>query len=712
MTFTNSINGFDGAQELLIKLVEQSPDDWATRKRVVQVLYDAEFYREASKLVWSAPEVPPVTEEVVFTTRVVAKGQPERAVRLISKMIEGNQDDPAENLNIAKSLMKEGLVLQALRFYGAATVGDKKLVDADFELELVNADCGDDHWRDLTEADDFPWDGPQDMSISDLTESDGEASAAEVLLNSVTQRVPLKAPVKKTATTSEQEAGAEDAVVLPTSPAREPKPMLSPAAEALVSQQAQKSSGDAADAQLNEDESFSSLVNFFKHKEMEQGQELPSPPKKSQPLATAATSVDLSADTGTEKPPAPPAPSSALIETIQPRPSTTLKEVVPEVVVAEDPKPTPEQAVPSQSIPSQPVQQQAIPSQVITKPVALTEPVTEPIVEPVALTQPVTEVVHQAEQNTVVNEPFSASSFTVQENAPEATKLQPDLNDVTDNEPVISAAIEPVSAPLEESFQSGAEEAPIQSPPEQVQEENVDLSDQVANALAEREVITNEPKKRGFFAALANLFKRSKPKTQQPREVMAASAEIPSQPAVVENVAPQPESMAAEQPAVTSTSEPNADAKTVNTAVATTVLRKPEQEAHQPPRELDGRTQLVALAPEDGSVFFDELSAKYNNFGAGQLPPAAMVARDMANVDYLQLIREACAKDLTAFSKLLGLHRVMTESDCSAWVEDMDLLRKGYGDAVLATVVSKYSVSECREILGAVYQRPGAQAAI
>ena len=70
MILTNSINGFDGAQELLIKLVEQSPDDWETRKRVVQVLYDAEFYREAAKLVWGAPEIPPVTDDIAFTARV------------------------------------------------------------------------------------------------------------------------------------------------------------------------------------------------------------------------------------------------------------------------------------------------------------------------------------------------------------------------------------------------------------------------------------------------------------------------------------------------------------------------------------------------------------------------------------------------------------------------------------------------------------------
>ncbi|MEJ6702070.1 MAG: hypothetical protein QNL01_14035 [Akkermansiaceae bacterium] len=41
----------------------------------------------------------------------------------------------------------------------------------------------------------------------------------------------------------------------------------------------------------------------------------------------------------------------------------------------------------------------------------------------------------------------------------------------------------------------------------------------------------------------------------------------------------------------------------------------------------------------------------------------------------------------------------------------MNLLRKGYGDDVLATVVSKYSVTECREILNSVYTTPSRQVA-
>ncbi len=50
----------------------------------------------------------------------------------------------------------------------------------------------------------------------------------------------------------------------------------------------------------------------------------------------------------------------------------------------------------------------------------------------------------------------------------------------------------------------------------------------------------------------------------------------------------------------------------------------------------------------------------------------------------------------------------MTEADCFDWVDDMNLLRMGFGDAVLATVVSKYSVDECLEILGDVYRSAAA----
>ena len=663
MTLTNSLNGFDGAQELLIKLVEQSPEDWETRKRVVQVLFDSGLYREASKLVWNAPEVPSVSEEIVFTAKIVAMGQPERAVRLFSTMVETNQGNPEENLKVAKALMKQGLVLQALRFYGVATAMDTSLIDEDFELVLVNADCGDDNWRDLADGEDFPWDGPQDMGIADMMddEGNGEASAAEILLSSVTQRVPLKAPVKDTAATTEIAPTHEQTSVKPTAQAKTPKPILSPAAEALVKQQ---SVAVTTPQEANEDGSFSSLVNFFKHKELEQGQDLDvakKDPVKSQPLATIATSVDTRAHTTVDtRAELPPAPSSPLVQGFQPRPSDALKQLVPAPAstqaVESAPEPVPE--APSVDAPQPPV--------------FSSQEIVAPVVEP--------------QLDGTASEPVPRLTEAVVENVTPITQ------------PLVSAeAPEPVVAQPEQE-------------PEQPIAQEEDLSDVVANALAEREVSSPVSESGGLFSKIKNVFSRSKSDLgNETKHESVAEPVVSAAP-----VADAPKS-AVEETTQVEASAPveNNPAQVVAPAaspLSTTVLRKPEQQQNEPPKELDGRTQLVALAPQDGSVFFDQLAAKYNNLTGDQLPPAAMVARDMANVDYVQLIREACSKDLNAFSKLLGLHRVMTESNCPAWVEDMDLLRKGYGDAVLATVVSKYSVSECREILGAVYQRPGAQA--
>ena len=86
----------------------------------------------------------------------------------------------------------------------------------------------------------------------------------------------------------------------------------------------------------------------------------------------------------------------------------------------------------------------------------------------------------------------------------------------------------------------------------------------------------------------------------------------------------------------------------VSSGVATPIARQPEKKEHAPPRELDGRTQLVALAPQDGTVFFDQLREKYQNV-AGELPQAALVAQQ-ENIDYLKLINDACNKDCLLYT--------------------------------------------------------------
>jgi len=228
-------------------------------------------------------------------------------------------------------------------------------------------------------------------------------------------------------------------------------------------------------------------------------------------------------------------------------------------------------------------------------------------------------------------------------------------------------------------------------------EDEDDFNDLPTNNLVRRQLQSSKPKPEGMFSSLTGMFKRSKGDDDDDLEQEDSISE--------ESSTSMQKSESEGGNAPTGQVQPNSE------PVSTTVVPRREPKGYEPPKELDGRTQLVALAPQDGNVYFEELIEKYNDLPVDQLPPAVTVARDMANVDYLALVQAACVKDLDAFSKLLGLHRVMTEADCSAWVHDMDLLRKGYGDAVLATVVSKYSVVECREILGAVYQRPGARKA-
>ncbi|MBT8036900.1 MAG: tetratricopeptide repeat protein [Verrucomicrobiae bacterium] len=373
------IGGLGSALELLVKHVEQNPDDWETRKQVVQVLYNSECYRDASKMVWSAPEIPPVGDEVVFAARVVSKGQPARAVRLFDKVVEKNIKHPDQNLALAKLLVKAGMPYQAIRFYGAATALDPTLVDEDFEFSLVEADNDLGNWSEIVRGEAFPWDGPEPMPSVQLEDSGADID----MLSGATQPVPMKAPVG--------------------------------------------------------DERTAHLLNRQK------------------------------AET----------------------------------------------------------------------------------------------------------ESFSSTGY--------------DMGSQSES-----------------------------SPPEVIE----------WGPTSEDDVFGD--------------------------------------------------------PADEDTSELNESGLSV-------------------PKELDGRTQLVSLTPQDSSSFFSELQQKYNHQEGAELPKPVVIARDMVDVDYIDLINKACQKDLDAFSKLLGLHRVMNRADCREWVDDMNLLCKGFGDAVLATVVSKYSVKECRDILSSLY---------
>lgn len=547
----NDISGLDTAQQLLVKLVDENPDDWAIRKKVVNVLFDSSFYVDASKMLWSAPEIPPVAEELVFALKIVSKGQPSRAIRLIDVMIAQNLAEPEENLNVAKLLMVKGMSHQAIRFYGAATAIDPSLADNDFELSLLNADLNVENWSKFIQKEDFPWDS-SDLVSEELEVQEEEKEEFADLLSGATMPVPLKAvPAQKTP-------------IPKTDVATGPMTVALKEYDELESEEVEGE--DVAGAKLR--------VVPTQH-----------------PLVESESVVE-EVESSSE---------------LEPQEEKFFKKAEPEEVT--------------------------------------------PVVAP----EPVLATVEDVQ-----------AAVTKLESASPSMEQKPQLPDFSDDDVSEIPAIKPsgkskggVLSALLGKFRGKSK---------QVEEEvRVDVS---ALDLSGVEKINPVGKVQMPDPTSANpLIKRSVPKP-------------------IGTAPPEPTS-----PLMTSS------------AIASKIER-PVVDENAGPDELDGRTQLVALAPEHGGVFFSELIDKYIALEDGPLPQTAVLARDMANVDYLDLINKACRKDLGAFSQLLGLHRVMSEADCRDWVDDMNRLRKGYGDAVLATVVSKYSVSECKEILNSVYSFP------
>ena len=553
------MNGLDTAQKLLFKLVEENPEDWAIRKRVVGLLEESEMYEDASKMLWSAPDVPQIPVEVAYTIRVVSKGQPTRAVRFVEAIVAQYSSAPAVMVEIAKELVKVGIIHQAIRVYGAAAAVDKSVADQEFELCLIEVDSDKRNWNNFVNTENFPWDAPV-VDTGEVEEEEEEDFSA--LLSGGTMPVPIK----------------------------------------------------ALSAQIY---------------------------NKQQPVAENKV------------------------------PTVEAKAVIPESKV--------EKKVGSETM------LKVLPDAVVAKPELLPVPPSE------AQVRPKPEVVAERAKEEVrpqVISPFKAS----------AEKPQ-------------------VASP----FKASAEKPQVVSPFTASAEKPVIAKSPKPNLSVVSNKLAQLPVKSGVLASLVNRFRGKSKQVEADRvdvDSLDLSGVAPSPSpsfAPVNNKIPLTSAatsekspyVRAERRAKISSSEHKLSG--VSTAIAQKVERRVTKESNGPD-VLDGRTQLVSLAPEDGTIFFEELALKYKNVTSANLPKPSIIARDMANLDYLDLVSKACKKDLLAFSKLLGLHRVMSEANCTDWVADMNALRKGFGDAVLATVVSKYSVNECKEILNSVYAFPSSAA--
>ena len=195
------------AIDTLLNKLKQNPEIWSIRKEAARLLFDNGTYRKAADLVWTAPEIPAVDLDIAFAARVLSRAQPRRAIRLLQHVMERTAESPAKLLAIANALMHYGMVMQAARFYGAATARDQSLSNGDLEHFMLWIDDSQRLWGDWPEAEqtvgELPWvkrdsakEGDYSKMMSGLTTPISvpglKESAAEHLVNEYYRQVPIR----------------------------------------------------------------------------------------------------------------------------------------------------------------------------------------------------------------------------------------------------------------------------------------------------------------------------------------------------------------------------------------------------------------------------------------------------------------------------------------------------------------------------------------
>lgn len=149
------------AESLLRASLTKDAEDWQNRKKLAHLLYNQGKTKEAAEIVWDAPQIPSVDLELGFAIKVLAKGAPRKAIRLLSSIQENNQGKAVQNLGLANALLHYGMVMEAARFYGAAVAESSDLANPDLEHFLLWTDDREKIWGDFkdekSDLGELPW---------------------------------------------------------------------------------------------------------------------------------------------------------------------------------------------------------------------------------------------------------------------------------------------------------------------------------------------------------------------------------------------------------------------------------------------------------------------------------------------------------------------------------------------------------------------------
>ncbi|MEO8615899.1 MAG: hypothetical protein ABI600_12220 [Luteolibacter sp.] len=136
-------------EKKLRETLKDHPADWETRKQLAHLLYDQGSFSEAADVVWEVDEIPSIDVELAFAARILAKASPRKSIRLLTAVLEHNRGKAVQNLGLANALLHHGMVLQAVRFYGAALEADPSLGNPDLEHFILWTDDEETLWGDF-----------------------------------------------------------------------------------------------------------------------------------------------------------------------------------------------------------------------------------------------------------------------------------------------------------------------------------------------------------------------------------------------------------------------------------------------------------------------------------------------------------------------------------------------------------------------------------
>jgi AAA+ superfamily predicted ATPase len=121
---------------LLEKALLASPGDWETRAHLINVCLAAGEPQRAALLLSAAPEIPDTEADALLRARVELETDPAAAQRTLESILARNKACADAYLLFAKVYQKRGMREEARRKYGAATIIDETLHDAELEAWL------------------------------------------------------------------------------------------------------------------------------------------------------------------------------------------------------------------------------------------------------------------------------------------------------------------------------------------------------------------------------------------------------------------------------------------------------------------------------------------------------------------------------------------------------------------------------------------------